>query len=178
MKNFLMETCLLESFDNPLVPAVSLTDGWVWWRPSTSSPPAGDVSSVQPLLVVFTPAMHTPASSEHRLLLYINSKVTRSNFRHFRCRSCKLPNATTCCRLHVGDNTEGDLSALTRSTALPSQHISEVWNTASLVLGMLVLPLLLLRLLLLCLRQLLCLLLLLLLLDVSHSALLRDVSGV
>lgn len=55
-------------------------------------------------------------------------------------------------------------------SVLPSQHVAEVGYTASLVLGMLVLPLLLLRLLLGW--------LLLLLLNVSHSALLWDVCGV
>lgn len=60
-------------------------------------------------------------------------------------------------------------SVLHRSTALPSQHIPEVCNAASLVLGMLVLPVLQVHLLLLCLGHLLWLWLLL---DVSHSALL------
>lgn len=65
------------------------------------------------------------------------------------------------------------LGAPPRSKALSSQHVPEVCNAAALVLGMLVLPLLQGHLLLLRLGHLLCLWLLL---NVSHSALLRDVS--
>lgn len=110
------------------------------------------------------------------LVLYINSEATGASFpyiQHSHPRSWSrawLPNATACCRQHV---SSGCLSAPPRSTALSSQHIPEVRNAAGLVLGMLVLSWLQVHLLLLCLGHLLCLGLLL---NVSHSALLRDIS--
>lgn len=56
---------LLESFDNPLVPAEC--DVGRWWRTQhlrLSSDPAGDIGPLQPPLVVLAPVTCTPASSE------------------------------------------------------------------------------------------------------------------
>lgn len=138
--------------EGPALPSITTGDG------GPLNPPIGALIPVTPALV-----------------LYINSEATGASFPYFqhsrpRSRSrAGLPNATACCRQH---GSSGCLGAPPRSTALSSQHIPEVRNAAGLVLGMLVLPWLQVHLLLLCLGHLLCLGLLL---NVSHSALLRDI---
>lgn len=139
--------------EGPALPLITTGHG----RPL--NPPVGALIPVTPALV-------------HN----INSEATGASFpyfQHSRPRSWSrawLPNATARCCQH---GNSGCLSAPPRSTALSSQHIPEVRNAAGLVLGMLVLPWLQVHLLLLCLGHLLCLGLLL---NVSHSALLRDIS--
>lgn len=139
--------------DGPALPLITTGDG----RPL--NPPIGALIPVTPALV-----------------LYINSEATGASFPHFQHSHPRswsrawLPKATACCRQH---GSSGCLSAPPGSTALSSQHIPEVRNAARLVLGMLVLPWLQVHLLLLRLGHLLCLGLLL---NVSHSALLRDIS--
>lgn len=147
------------------------------FRQSTRSA-AGNEGPALPLITTgggrsLGPPLGALAPVTPALALHINSEASFPHFKHSRPRSrrrASLPKATPCCRRR-GDS--GRLGAPPRSTALSGQHIPEVRNAASLVLGMLVLPWLQVHLLLLCLGHLLCLWLLL---NVSHSALLRDIS--
>lgn len=143
--------------------------GW-WWRSSTSLD-----HHRRSLQLRSSPRwlLHWRTRNQQ---IHINSEVTGASFPYFkhsrprRRRRAQLPNARTCCCPH---GNSAHLSAPPRWAALPSQHIPEICNAASLVLGMLVLPVLQVHLLLLCLGHLLCLWLLL---DVSHSALLWHIS--